>query len=364
MSENRKLRVAITQGDANGVGFEMIFKTFLEPEMLSLCTPVIYGSPKVASYHSKALNLHNTFSIISRIEDVHDDRVNLLVSTDEEVKVEFGKHSDDSARVALTSIKKAIVDCQRGLVDVLVCGPTDNRKIVVDGAEKLMDSHVCRLLDGDHQSLRLFQNDVLRMMVVHAGSLKNISSALSKEKMSSTIKSLHATLQRDFRLDNPRIAILALNLVDDVEESEILLPAVRELIESNLQVFGPYKSDQFFGYRGFESFDAIIAMHYEQALLPMRMLTDRGMVVVQTNLPFVCTMPFCDAQIPIGGRGKADEMPLRQAIYAGLDIFRARKDYDEALSNPLQKHYIERSENAERPYFPPIKKTEESDGQL
>ncbi len=362
--ENRKIRVAITQGDANGVGFELIFKTFMETEMLELCTPIIYGSPKVASYHSKALNLHCQFSIINRVEDAREDRLNLLVCYEDDVKVEFGRHTLSSALIAARSVKAAMSDFEKGGIDVLVCGPIDDRKVQLSPTEEVsLEEYISNLVDKDNHSLKLYENDVVRMAVVSSGDIKRVANAITKESISSTVRSLCATLKRDYRIDNPRIAVLALNLKDCPEENEILLPTTKALLDEGMQVFGPYKSDRFFAGRGYEAFDVVLAMHYEQAMLPMRMLTDGPTAVVQTSLPIVCTMPHCDAQMAIAGRGKADAALLRKAIYSGIDIFRARKDYDEALANPLEKRYKERSDSGERPYFAPIKK-EEPDGQL
>ncbi len=357
--DNRKIRVAITQGDANGVGFELIFKTFIEPEMLELCTPIVYGSPKVASYHSKALNIHCPFSIINNIEDTRDDRVNLLVCHDEDIKVEFGKCTAESAIPAIKAVAAAVDDCQKGLADILVCGPVNDRIIQAGNAGQVsLDDCVCRLIDKAGQSLRIYQNDLIRMTVASKGTIKNVGDYINKENISSKIRALHAALKRDFLLDNPRIAVLALNLVDDTEENEVIKPAIQELTQEDIQVFGPYKSCNFFAGRDYEAFDGILAMYQEQAMLAMRMLTDIETVAVQTGLPIVCTMPDCDAQMPLAGKGKANASLLRNAIYAGIDMLRARHSYDEASAHPLKKLYKDHVDNSEKPYSSQTKKKE------
>ena len=123
MEQERKPRVAITHGDTNGVGYELIFKIFDDPEMLELCTPIIYGSPKVATYHRKALNMQTQFSIISTASDAKENRLNLLTTFDEEIKVEIGQPSDEATDAARKALKRAIVDVQQGLADVLVMAP-------------------------------------------------------------------------------------------------------------------------------------------------------------------------------------------------------------------------------------------------
>ncbi len=348
MSEGRKIRVAITQGDANGVGLELIFRAFLDPEMLDLCTPIIYGSPKVASYHNKALNLRNQFSIINKVDDAKDGRVNLMVCTDEDIRVEFGRHSNEAALLAATALRAAVADCQQGGADVLVGGATDNCRVVADSREVALDSLLQQIIDPAGTSLRLWQTAALRITTASTGTISEVMSVVDKDSLTAKVKALDTTLRRDYRLDCPRIAVLALNLNDSNIEETVLTPVVQALAAAQVQVFGPYRSDYLFPSRAYTAFDAILALHYEQALLPLRMLTDEDEVVVQTNLPFVCTMLHCGAQMTIAGRARADATPLRHAIYAAIDMYRARQAYDAAQANPLPKLFKERSDSGER----------------
>ncbi|MCD7713896.1 MAG: 4-hydroxythreonine-4-phosphate dehydrogenase PdxA [Prevotella sp.] len=371
--DNRKVRVAITQGDANGTGFEMIFKTFAEPDMLELCTPVVYGSPKIASYHSKALaahagegadseQTHYQYSIITKAEDARDDRLNLLVCFDDELKVEFGKRTPTSALPAAKAVAAAIDDCKKGLVDVLVCGPVDRRTIDFGGEKTNLGDLPAFISDKDGLQPLLFQNANMRIAVAANANLTCIKQAVNEDNISAKLTAVHAALVRDFRIDNPRIALLGLDLNDESEENAMLAGVVNKLYSNDIQVFGPYRSDRFFADRNFEAFDAVLAMFPEQALLPMAILSDEPYVAINTGLPFVCTAPCCDAQMSIAGRGKADCAPLRAAIYAAMDILAARRDYDSARTNPLQKLYKERSDRGEKPFFVPPKKTD-GDGQ-
>ncbi len=360
----RKIRVAITQGDANGVGFEIIFKAFMESEMLSLCTPIIYGSPKVASYHGKVLNIHCPYSIINNVEDVKDERVNFLVSYADDMRVEFGRETDSSALLAVRAMEAAVSDCKKGAVDVIVGGPINNRSVNIDDREGLLADMLYNIIDPQTAPLRIYESDSMRMAVANTGRIRDIAKSLTKENISAHILSLHTALRRDFRIDNPRIAVLALNIEAGSEEQEVLAPAVSEMVEKNVQVFGPYRSDEFFAERKYEAFDVTLALYAEQAFMPMRMLSDSEMIVLRSNAPIVCTIPCCDAQMSIAGRGKADPALLRKALYRGIDLFRARCDYDEALANPLPKLYKESSDSSERPYFPPIPKRESSEPKI
>ncbi|MCD8282625.1 MAG: 4-hydroxythreonine-4-phosphate dehydrogenase PdxA [Prevotella sp.] len=362
--EDIKLRVAITQGDANGVGFEMIFKMFAEPEMFELCTPIVYGSPKIASYHAKALGVHCPYGIINKAEDARDNRVNLLVCFDEEIKVEFGKRTSVSPAPATSALTAAVHDVAAGLVDVLVSGPVDRRETeTADGEKVNLGDYVYYLADKERSTLRLFQNDIMRIATVSDGSLTHVAADFGKERIETMLRQLHATLRRDYRLDTPRIAVLGLSLNDECEENKLLREIIARLAEEDIQAFGPYRSDNFFVHGEFEAFDAILAMYPEQALLPMRMLSDSITIVVHAGLPFVCTAPLCGAQTSIAGRGKADEAWLRQAVYAASDMFAARRSYDLAHANPLKKLYKERSDSGEKPYITLPKKTDKEDGQ-
>ncbi len=347
--ENRKIRVAITQGDANGVGLEMIFKTFMEVEMLEICTPIIYTSPKVASYHSKALNLHCQYSIVNKVEDVRADRVNLLVCYEDDLKVDFSQATPESALLAVRSVTAAYGDYQKGLVDVLVCGPIDDRILEFSQTERIrLSSYISRIVDKEKKALSVYESDVVRLATLTHADVKDVAEAVTRENVKQVVKSLHSTLRRDFRVDNPRIAVLALNGRVSQEEREVIEPVVEELMGESVQVFGPYMSDEFFAEGSYKAFDVVLAMYDEQARLPLRMLTDREVAVVESGLPLVCVAPHSDAQMAIAGRGKADENLLRKAIYTGIDIFRARSDYDEATANPLEKRYKEHMDNGQQ----------------
>ncbi len=131
--ENRKIRVAITQGDTNGIGYELIFKTFAEPEMLELCTPIVYGSPKVAAYHRNALNMQANFTIISNADEAKEDKLNIITAFDEEVKIDLGLECAEGGKAALAAVDRAIADFKDGLFDVLVLGPASENNIKPEG---------------------------------------------------------------------------------------------------------------------------------------------------------------------------------------------------------------------------------------
>ncbi len=355
MEQERKPRVAITHGDTNGVGYELILKTFEDPEMLELCTPIIYGSPKVATYHRKALNMQTQFSIISTASDAKENRLNLLTTFDEEIKVEIGQPSEEATDAARKALKRAIVDVQQGLADVLVMAP-----------DNLPD-----FLSKEPEVLRIRIAEDLRIaLITNQMAIKDVPEAITKQKIVEKGKIMHTCLRRDLRISSPRIAVLSLNPPTGneadpwgEEEKEMIIPAIDELAQMNIQAFGPCFADTFFGNGYYTKFDGVMAMYHDQGMAPLKTLAQEESVNLSTGMPFVCTSPEIGVQYDVAGKGCADEAPLRRAIYLGIDVFRNRINYDEPLGNPLPKLYKEKRDDSEKVRFavPKFKDKEETE---
>ena len=355
MEQERKPRVAITHGDTNGVGYELIFKIFDDPEMLELCTPIIYGSPKVATYHRKALNMQTQFSIISTASDAKENRLNLLTTFDEEIKVEIGQPSEEATDAARKALKRAIVDVQQGLADVLVMAP-----------DNLPD-----FLSKEPEVLRIrIAEDLRKALITNQMAIKDVPEAITKQKIVEKGKIMHTCLRRDLRISSPRIAVLSLNPPTGnetdpwgEEEKEMIIPAIDELAQMNIQAFGPCFADTFFGNGYYTKFDGVLAMYHDQGMAPLKTLAQEESVNLSTGMPFVCTSPEIGVQYDVAGKGCADEAPLRRAIYLGIDVFRNRINYDEPLGNPLPKLYKEKRDDSEKVRFavPKFKDKEETE---
>ena len=355
MEQERKPRVAITHGDTNGVGYELIFKIFDDPEMLELCTPIIYGSPKVATYHRKALNMQTQFSIISTASDAKENHLNLLTTFDEEIKVEIGQPSEEATDAARKALKRAIVDVQQGLADVLVMAP-----------DNLPD-----FLSKEPEVLRIRIAEDLRIaLITNQMAIKDVPEAITKQKIVEKGKIMHTCLRRDLRISSPRIAVLSLNPPTGneadpwgEEEKEMIIPAIDELAQMNIQAFGPCFADTFFGNGYYTKFDGVMAMYHDQGMAPLKTLAQEESVNLSTGMPFVCTSPEIGVQYDVAGKGCADEAPLRRAIYLGIDVFRNRINYDEPLGNPLPKLYKEKRDDSEKVRFavPKFKDKEETE---
>ncbi len=359
MEQERKIRVAITQGDTNGVGYEVIFKAFADPAILELCTPIIYGSSKIAAYHKKALNMDTNYNIINKAEDARDGKLNLLNCFDNDIKIEFGQSSKEAGDAALNALDKAMTDYRAGLYDVLVTAPINKATIQSPAFHFPGHTEYIETCVGDGQkALMILMNETLRVALVTTHlAIKDVAHAITKEGIVEKATIFHTALKRDFRISNPRIAVLALNphAGDDgllgSEEKDIIKPAIDELAEKGIQAFGPYPADGFFGSGTYYRFDGVLAMYHDQGLAPFKTIALESGVNYTAGLPIVRTSPDHGTAYDIAGKGKADENSLRQAIYTAIDVFRNRKDYDEPLGNPLPKLFHEKREDGDKARF-------------
>ena len=359
MEQERKIRVAITQGDTNGVGYEVILKVFADPTILELCTPIIYGSPKIATYHKKALNLETNFSIINKAEDARDGRVNLLTCFDDDTKVEFGQASQEAGTAALKALDCAMTDYRKGLYDVLVTAPINKATIQSPGFHFPGHTEYIEASVGDKKkALMILMNDRLRVALVTTHlAIKDVAKAITKEAIIDKATIFHLSLKRDFRISNPRIAVLALNPhagdngLLGAEEKDIIAPAIEALASKGIQAFGPYPADGFFGSGAYYHFDGILAMYHDQGLAPFKTIALDNGVNYTAGLPIVRTSPDHGTAYDIAGQGKADENSMRQAIYTAIDVWRNRQQYDEPMQNPLPKLFHEKREDGEKARF-------------
>ena len=357
--EEKMIRVAITQGDTNGVGYEVILKTFADPAMFELCTPIIYGSPKIAAYHRKALNLETNFSIINSAEEARNGRLNILACFDEEVKVELGQPSEEAGLAAFKALDRAMTDYRAGLFDVLVTAPINKATIQSPGFHFPGHTEYIETSVGDgNKALMILMNESLRVALVTTHlPIKEVSKAITKEAIIEKATIFHKTLRRDFRISTPRIAVLSLNphagdngLLGS-EEQEVIKPAIDELENAGIQAFGPYPADGFFGSNAYDHFDGVLAMYHDQGLAPFKTIALESGVNFTAGLPIIRTSPDHGTAYDIAGQGKADENSFRQAVYTAIDVFRNRKNYDEPLENPLPKLFHEKRDDSEKVRF-------------
>ena len=354
--EERKIKVGITHGDINGIGYEVILKAFADPVMLELCTPVIYGSPKVAAYHRKAMDIQTNFSIVPSAAEAQDGRVNIVNCTADELKVELTRPSAEAGKAALDALERALQEYQEGYFDVLVTAPINKHTIQSDnfhfpGHTEYIEE---RVGEGQKALMILLKNDFRVALVTGHVPVSEISSQITKELIMEKLDIFHKSLKKDFGIDNPRIAVFSLNphAGDEgllgTEEQTVIIPAMQEMIANGVQCFGPYPADGFMGSGNYTYFDGILAMYHDQGLAPFKALAMDEGVNFTAGLPIVRTSPAHGTAYDIAGKGVASEDSFRQAVYVAIDVFRNRMREQEAHANPLRKQYYERRDDSDK----------------
>lgn len=354
MRNNNKIRVGITQGDVNGIGYEVILKTLEDSRMLELCTPIVYGSAKIAAYYRKVLELPAIpFSQIGSPDEISGDANYIINVVGEDIKVEPGEETKIAGEAAFIALERAVADLKAGKIDVLVTAPINKHNIQSEtfnfpGHTEYLQS-VC---DDDSKALMILAGETMRVALVTTHlPVSKVPEAISTELILKKIKAFSQSLKKDYMIVNPRIAVLSLNPhagdngVLGTEEAEIIKPAIDMAHEEKLQVFGPYSSDGFFGSGSFKHFDGILAMYHDQGLIPFKTLAMNDGVNFTAGLPFVRTSPDHGTAYDIAGKNLADAASFRSAIYAAIDIFRNREIYAEMTRNPLRKQYFDKSKD-------------------
>lgn len=339
-----KVRVGITIGDVNGIGPEIIIKTFTDNRMHQVCTPVIYGSTKAISFHKKAIN--NTefnFTTIKNISELNHKRTNLINCWEEDIKIDLGQANSTGGKYAFTALQTACKDLADGNIDVLVTAPIDKKTMQQEGFRFPGHTEFLAQQFNSPEHLMMLVSDRLRIATVTGHvPVKQVAVELTKEKIISKIKVMHQSLKRDFGIRKPRIAVLGLNPhsgdsgLIGTEELEIIAPAIQAAFEQHILVYGPFPADGFFGAAKFTTFDGILAMYHDQALVPFKSLSFDSGVNFTAGLPVVRTSPDHGTGYDITGKNLASEDSFRTAIYLACDIFNNRNTYDEVTANPLR----------------------------
>ena len=354
--EENKIRIGITQGDINGVGYEVILKTFSDPTMLELCTPIIYGSPKVAAYHRKALDVQANFSIVNTASEAGYNRLSVVNCTDDEVKVEFSKPDPEAGKAALGALERAIEEYREGLIDVIVTAPIN--KHTIQSEEFSFPGHTEyieeRLGNGNKSLMILMKNDFRVALVTTHIPVREIATTITKELIQEKLAIFHHCLKQDFGIGAPRIAVLSLNPhagdggLLGMEEQEVIIPAMKEMEEKGIICYGPYAADGFMGSGNYTHFDGILAVYHDQGLAPFKALAMEDGVNYTAGLPVVRTSPAHGTAYDIAGKGLASEDSFRQAIYVAIDVFRNRQREKAARVNPLRKQYYEKRDDSDK----------------
>lgn len=351
------IKVGITQGDINGIGYEVILKTFSDIRMAEICIPIIYGSTKIATFHRKSLEIQPVaFNQINNPEEASVNKVNIINCVGEDARVDLGQSTPIAGKAAYTALEAAVADLKNGLIDVLVTAPINKDNIQRDdfhfpGHTEYLEERFGK--DGD-RSLMILAKDSLRVALVTGHiPLSEVPQKVTQEKIIESAVLFNKSLERDFRIEKPRIAVLSLNphagengLLGS-EEKDIIIPALEELDKQGIICLGPYAADGFFGSGDFSKFDGILAMYHDQGLAPFKTIAMEEGVNFTAGLPIIRTSPAHGTAYSIAGKNMASEESFRQAIYMAIDTYRNRREYDKAYANPLKKLYFERGSDNE-----------------
>ena len=354
--EDSKIKIGITHGDINGIGYEVILKTFAEPAMLELCTPIIYGSPKVAAYHRKSLDLPTNFSIINSAPEAGRNKLSIINCANDEIKVEYSKPDVEAGKAALSSLEKALSDYKERLIDVIVTAPINKHTIQSEtfsfpGHTEYIEE---RAGEGRKSLMILLKGDFRIALVTGHIPIKEVAPTITKELIQEKISIFDKSLKLDFGIESPRIAVFALNphagdegLIGN-EEQEIIIPAIQEMAAKGILCYGPYPADGFMGSGNFANFDGILAMYHDQGLSPFKTLAMEDGVNFTAGLPIVRTSPAHGTAYDIAGKGIASEDSFRQAIYVAIDVYRNRLCDKIIRANPLRKQYHEKRDDSDK----------------
>ena len=352
MSQQSKLRVGITHGDINGIGYEVILKALEDNRLLEMCIPVLYGSGKIAATYRKNMNLQPVpFQTIETADQATEDKYYLINVIGEDARLDPGQSTPVAGAAAFAALERATADLVNHQIDVLVTAPINKQNIQSEtfhfpGHTEYLEATFGE--EGD-KALMIMCNDRMRVALATTHvPVSRVAEALTPELIVEKLEALDRSLRRDFRVQSPRIAVLGLNPhagdngLLGAEETDIIAPAIETAQERRILAFGPYSADGFFGSGVWDRFDGILAMYHDQGLTPFKLMAMDSGVNFTAGLPFVRTSPDHGTAYDIAGHGEASAESMRAAIYTAIDIYRNRLAYDAARRNPLRKHFVER----------------------
>lgn len=354
---NSKIKIAITCGDTNGIGYEIVLKAFAHNEIFDLCIPVLYGNEKALAFHRKALGINTPYSKIQTAGQAQEGRLNLISlnasSNGDDPAVVFGTTNEEAGRMAFDALEAATRDVLEGLVDAIVGCPINLAAMPKDGfAFTSQNEYFGANFEGD--PLMLLCNPFMRVaLATNHQSLSTVKDSITTELVELRIRQAYHSMERDFLCAAPRVAVLGLNPhassggLIGTEEGDVIAPVIGKLEEEGIRVFGPYAADGFFGAGLYKHFDCVLAMYHDQGVTPFKALSMDEGVNFTAGLDAVCATPDHGPAFDRAGKGEASETSLLHAIYCAIDTLRHRETYDDSHANPLP-HTPQRDRREER----------------
>lgn len=346
-------KIGITIGDINGIGPEVIIKSLKDPRVLLDCTPVIYGSSRVLSFYKKSLNeVEFNYQTIKDATEIQHRKINIINVWQEEIEITPGKPTSNSGKYAIQALEKASQDLASGKIDVLVTAPFSKDEVNKAGFKFSGHTEYLAEMSGVQEALMILMSGSLRvaLVTVHL-PIKEVSNALTKEKITKKIEQFDESLKKDFSIVKPRIAVLGLNPHAGEngklghEEKEIIIPAIQTSKAEGKLVFGPFAADGFFGSTLRHQYDGVLAMYHDQGLTAFKAIAFEDGVNFTAGLPIVRTSPDHGTAYDIAGKNEASESSMRSAIYAACDILKSRKFIKEINQNPLPRRKEDTHQN-------------------
>ena len=344
MSQTKPV-IGVSCGDLNGIGIELIIKTFSDPRIFEHCTPVIFASNKAINFYRKSIvEINFNYQSIKEYTRINPKQVNVFNCWEEEVAINPGQLSDMAGKYAVLSLQTAVAALKQKYIDGLVTAPIHKKNI--QSAEFNFTGHTPYLKNVfgvNDVAMMLCAGNFRVALVTEHVPVSDITKYITKEAILSKLHIVHQSLQKDFGIDKPRIAVLGLNphagdegLIGNEEET-IIKPAIKEAKNNNMMVIGPYSADAFFARRSFDRFDAVLAMYHDQGLIPFKSLAASEGVNFTAGLPGVRTSPDHGVAFDIAGKDKADFSSFMASVFTCIDIINHRQEYEDNRKNPLRK---------------------------
>lgn len=338
------ITIGISQGDFNGIGYEVLLNCFSDPRVLENFTPILYGSSKILSYYKKMVDLPNfSFTNIKHADQAEKGKLNILNIVQEEVKIDVGQATEIAGELAALSLNMASEDLMKGKFDALVTNPINKKNIQSPNFHFPGHTEFLTKKFGIKDSLMIMACDKIKIgILTNHLALKDVPSVVTEDLVLRKLRIFDQSLKRDFAIRMPKIAVLALNPhagdhgVNGDEDEQIIMPAIKKAFNENILAFGPFPSDGFFGMGEFKNYDGVLALYHDQGLIPFKLMSFYSGVNFTAGLPFVRTSPAHGTAYHIAGKNLANPDSFRNAVFMAMDICKNRMEYDELTSNVLQ----------------------------
>ena len=343
MDMDKKIIIGISIGDLNGIGAEIILKTFADPRMFDFCTPVVFASQKAIQFLKKHLNLTTQTQKVESLETLVDKKLNIINVWDEPFNFDFGKETKMAGKYAVLSLKSATEALKLKQIDALITAPIN--KANIQSEEFSFPGHtdfLAKELKGNALMFMVSDEIKIGLLTDHV-AVKDVANEITPELIKEKITTINESLKKDFCIGRPKIAVLGINPhsgdngVIGKEDDEVLKPVIETLYNNKVMVFGPYAADSFFGSNNYKKFDAVIASYHDQGLIPFKTLTFGTGVNYTAGLSEVRTSPDHGTAYEIAGKGVADESSFTEALFTAIKIVKNRQEYTALTQDVLKK---------------------------